>query len=267
MTKTDDVVVITGASGGIGRALAFRLAGDKKRIVLAARRAAELKQVAGEVMKRGAADVLEVPTDVTKRDAVNALRDAAIEKFGAIDVWINNAGRGITKQTLDLTDDDVDEMMSVNVKSALYGMQAVIPHFISREKGHLINISSFLGRVPVSSYRSAYSASKAALNSLTANVRMDLLARYPNIHVTLVMPGVVSTEFAVNAETPDELRVDIPGQSRGAPVQTPEEAAESIAEVIEHPVAEMFTNPWSADRARDYFANVPAFEAMVAGPK
>lgn len=267
MTNSQDVVVITGASGGIGRALALRLAADNKRIVLAARRGGELHKVAEEATSRGATDVLEVPTDVTKRDDVNALRDAAIEKFGAIDVWINNAGRGITKKTLDLTDADFDEMMTVNVKSALYGMQAVIPHFIERRKGHLINISSFLGRVPVSSYRSVYSASKAALNSLTANVRMDLLADYPDIHVTTVMPGVVATEFAVNAETPDELRVDIPGQSRGAPVQTPEEAAESIASVIEHPVAEMFTNPWSADRARDYISNVSAFEAMVAGRK
>jgi NAD(P)-dependent dehydrogenase (short-subunit alcohol dehydrogenase family) len=77
---------------------------------------------------------------------------------------------------LDLTDEDFDQMMVVNAKSALYGMQAIVPHFKERGAGHLINISSALGRVPFASYRSAYSAAKAALGSLTANLRMDLRA-------------------------------------------------------------------------------------------
>jgi short-subunit dehydrogenase len=258
-----DVVVITGASGGIGAAIAKRLGRDKKRLVLAARRKAELHSIGEEATKLGATAVLEVPTDVTSREDVNRLRDAAIAEFGGIDVWINNAGRGISKQTLDLTDEDVDDMIKVNLKSALYGMQAVIPHFIERGHGHVINISSFLARVPVSSHRSVYSASKAALNSLTANVRMDLLARHPDIHVSLVMPGVVATEFAVNADTPDELRVDLPGRQNAAPIQTPDEVADFIAGVIENPVAESYTNSASQDLARVYSSDVGAFEARV----
>ena len=116
-------------------------------------------------------------------------RAVALDAFGRIDVWVNNAGRGITKAVLDLRDSELDEMMAVNVKSALYGMQAAVPSFIKRGGvGHVINVSSFLGRVPVASFRSAYSAAKAALNSLTTNLRMDLRAEYPTFR-PLVMPG------------------------------------------------------------------------------
>jgi NAD(P)-dependent dehydrogenase (short-subunit alcohol dehydrogenase family) len=262
MTDNAKVVVITGASGGIGAATARRLARDKMRLVIAARRSDELRAVAEECRALGAPDVLFVPTDVTDREAVVNLRDSAIAEFGGFDVWINNAGRGLTKQTLDLTDHDIDDMMLVNLKSALYGMQAAVPHFIDRARGHLINVSSFLGRVPLASFRSAYSASKAALNSLTANLRMDL-ARYPDIHVSLLMPGVVRTDFAVNAQTPDELRPDLPGRSRAGPVQSPDDVAETMATLIAHPVAEIYTNPASAQLSRDYYADVEGFERRV----
>lgn len=120
-------------------------------------------------------------------------------EFGHVDVWINNAGRGIGRSVLELTDDDFDEMMSVNVKSAIYGMQVVIPHFKERGRGHLINVSSFLSRVPFVTFRAAYSAAKAALNILTANLRMELKAAYPEIHISIVMPGTVATDFSKNA--------------------------------------------------------------------
>jgi NAD(P)-dependent dehydrogenase (short-subunit alcohol dehydrogenase family) len=262
MTNNAKVVVITGASGGIGAATARRLAREKMRLVIAARRSGELRAVADESLALGAPDVIPVPTDVTDREAVMHLRDSAIAEFGGFDVWINNAGRGLTKQTLDLTDDDIDDMIGVNLKSALYGMQAAIPHFIDRGRGQLINVSSFLGRVPVASFRSAYSASKAALNSMTANLRMDV-ARFPDVHVSLLMPGVVSTDFAVNAQTPDELRPDLPGRSRAGPVQTPEDVADAIAGLIANPVAELYTNPASAQLVRDYYSDVAEFEKRV----
>ena len=99
---------------------------------------------------------------------------------------------------LDLTDEDFDLMMTINTKSALYGMQAIVPYFKEHGTGHLINISSALGRIPFASYRSAYSASKAALNSLTANLRMDLRATYPNIHISVVMPP--DSQFGLRQE-------------------------------------------------------------------
>jgi NADP-dependent 3-hydroxy acid dehydrogenase YdfG len=260
------VVVITGASGGIGAALARMLGADGHRVVLAARRADELAAVAGGI----GASALAVRTDVTDRHSVDALRDRAIAHFGHVDVWVNNAGRGITKPALQLTDADFDEMMTVNVKSVLYGMQAIAPHFIERGAGHIINISSFLGRVPLASIRSAYNAAKAAVNALTANVRADLAASHPGIQVSLVMPGLVATDFARNASG-SAPSAPLPAPPRAAPgaatPQTAEEVAAVIASVIANPVAEVFTNPASAAIAKSYFEDVAAFErAMIAGP-
>ncbi|HUK65011.1 MAG TPA: SDR family oxidoreductase, partial [Dongiaceae bacterium] len=191
----DQVIVITGASGGIGAALARLAGGRGARVVLAARRAQELGQVAAQ----SGADAVAVVADVTRRAEVERVLDAALTGFGHVDVWVNNAGRGITRMVSELTDDDFDEMMLVNAKSALYGMQAVLPHFKERGTGHIINISSMLGRVPFFVTRSAYSAAKHALNSLTANLRIELREKYPGIHVTSVHPGVVATEFGVHA--------------------------------------------------------------------
>jgi short-subunit dehydrogenase len=253
-------VVITGASSGIGAAVARQLGSRGDRVVLAARRETELRRLADEVGK-GAVSVV---TDVTRRRDVEALRDRAIEAFGSIDVWINNAGRGVSKSVLDLTDQDLDEMMTVNVKSALYGMQAVVPYFIERRRGQVINISSFLSRVPMASIRSAYSASKAALNSLTANLRMDLAGAHPDIHVTLVMPGLVATDFAKHA-----LHGTPPiSPAAAASAQSADEVAAVIVGVIDRPVAEVYTNPQQlAALARRYFEDVGAFERTMAASR
>jgi short-subunit dehydrogenase len=253
---TQRTIVITGASAGIGAELARHLGGAGHRLVLAARTRAKLEGIARESGREARA----VVTDVTRRAEVERLRDEAIRAFGHVDVWINNAGQGIDKPVLDLTDEDFDEMMTVNVKSALYGIQAIIPHFIERGAGHLINISSFLGRVPLATNRSAYNAAKAALNALTANLRVDLRASHPGIQVSLVMPSVVSTDFAKNA-------LGSRGPARNvSPMkpQTPEEVAAIIAELIEHPRAEIFTNPAAPALAKRYLDDVGAFEEQAA---
>jgi short-subunit dehydrogenase len=250
----EKVIVITGASAGIGATLAKQLAGRGEKIVLAARREAELKKVASEC----GADALFVVADVTHRANVEHVRDEALRAFGHVDVWINNAGRGIGRPVLDLTDADFDEIMAVNVKSALYGMQTIIPHFKERGEGHLINVSSALGRIPFASFRSVYSASKAALNSLTANLRMDLRKEYPHIHVSVVMPPMVTTDFARNALHGTPIP---PGGFRpGSEGQTPEQAAAAIVDLIDHPKPELYTSPGSAETIARYYADVAAFE-------
>jgi short-subunit dehydrogenase len=263
-SKGSRVVVITGASGGIGAAVARKLAAEGATLVLAARREKELTEVADEARRLGARDVLAVTADVTRREQVVELGDKAIARFGRIDVWINNAGRGITRSVLDLSDEDVDEMIAVNLKSAIYGMQVAVPHFVERGEGHLINISSFLGRVPIASFRSVYSASKAALNSLTANLRTDLRA-HPGIRVSLVMPGVVTTDFArnVRGDVRPPMNAGAVGASPMNP-QSPEEVADRIVDVIHNPVAEVYTNPISAELARHYYADIGAFEQASA---
>src|SRR6185503_897803 len=256
------VIVITGASAGIGAAVARRLGKDGHALVLAARREHELKAVASSAAR----DAVAVPTDVTRRADVERLRDRAIDAFGRVDVWINNAGRGITRPVLELTDEDFDGMMQVNVKSALYGMQAIVPHFMERGDGHLINVSSFLGRVPIATHRSAYNAAKAALNALTANLRVDVKKTHPNVEISLVMPGMVKTEFAEHALW-SRGGGSIPWTSSSAPptpasaVQTAEQVADVMAELIASPAAEVYTNPASRDMAIRYVQDVAAFEA------
>ncbi len=254
MSEQQKVVVVTGASGGIGAALARALGAAGHSLVLAARRAGELAQVAREI----GASAVPVVSDVTSRVDVDRLRDEALRAFGRVDVWVNNAGRGIDRRVLDLTDADLDDMVAVNVKSVLYGMQAIVPHFVERGSGHLINVSSFLGRVPLASNRSAYNAAKAAVNALTANLRMDL-AGHPNVRVSLVMPGVVLTEFARNVRGAGAVPTPPPaGVMRP---QTATEVAALMADLVEHPVAELYTNPASAALARRYYEDVAAFEA------
>jgi NAD(P)-dependent dehydrogenase (short-subunit alcohol dehydrogenase family) len=243
-------IVITGASSGIGAELALQLGAAGHRVALAARRERELRAVAEKVGVRAIA----VPTDVTRRAEVERLRDRTIEAFGHVDVWVNNAGRGITRPVLELTDEQLDLMMAVNVKSALYGMQAIVPHFIARGRGQLINVSSVLSRVPFATFRSGYNAAKAALNALTANARVDLAREHPGIQVTLVMPGLVRTEFQQNA-----LGGSPPMPA--AEAQPVEEAVAAIVAAIDHPVAEIYTNPrQAAGIVQSYFQDVAAFE-------
>jgi len=249
------VVVITGASAGIGAAIASELGRRGDSVVLAARTADALERVAATITS----PTRVVTTDVTRRSDVERLRDQAIAAFGHVDVWINNAGQGIVRPVLELTDEDVDQMMAVNVKSALYGMQAIAPHFMARGRGHIINMSSFLGRVPIASPRSAYSAAKAALNSLTANLRVDLQRTHPEIHVSVVMPGLVATDFAMHARGSTG---PVPPGPIGSPMkpQTAQDIALVIADLIDRPVAEVYTNPASAALAARYFEDVARFE-------
>jgi NADP-dependent 3-hydroxy acid dehydrogenase YdfG len=239
---SDTVVVITGASRGIGAALAERLAGDGAAVVLVARRAEAL----AEVRTRCGEAALAVVADVTRRDDVARIVDETLARFGHIDVWVNNAGLGITRPPSELTDDDIDQMMLVNVKSVLYGVQAVLPHFKARGQGHVINVSSQLGRVPIAVFRSAYNGAKHFLNALTANLRDEIQATHPGIQVSLVSPGVVRTEFGVHA-------VHGGPDSRTLPnAQSAEEVAAVIAAVVASRAPDVYTRPGARQAMLDY---------------
>jgi NAD(P)-dependent dehydrogenase (short-subunit alcohol dehydrogenase family) len=248
----DRVVVITGASAGIGAALARETARRGGTPVLAARRRDKLEEVAASF----AAPSLVVPADVTLREDVARIASNTIDRFGRIDVWVNNAGRGITRTVEELTDDDIDTMIRDNVKSALYGIQVVLPHFRARRSGHLVNVSSMLARTPFVSFRSAYSASKHALNSLTENLRLDLARELPEVRVTCVMPGVVATDFGLNALGGGADSRSFPGS------QTAEQVASIIADVVEAGRSgDVYTRPDALDRVIHYLRDLAA-----AGP-
>ena len=237
------VVVITGASSGIGAALAELLAARGTSVVLIARREDALREVAA----RCGVQAFAIVADVTSRVEVRGVVDQAIARFGRIDVWVNNVGQGISTPPSQLTDADIDEVMRVNIKTAVYGMQEVLPHFKSRNEGHVINISSMLGRMPFAVIRSAYSASKHFLNSLTANFRTEVQETHPGIQFSIVSPGVVRTEFGKNAlhGGPD---------SRSLPdSQSAEEVAEVIAGVIESRRPDVYTRAGAHDRMMKYY--------------
>jgi NADP-dependent 3-hydroxy acid dehydrogenase YdfG len=252
----EKVIVITGASSGIGAATAEAVAKGGHKVVLAARRADALEEVADRIGE----EALCVTTDVTQRKEVERLRDTAIQHFGHIDVWINNAGRGLSRPVLEVTDADLDEMILVNVKSALYGLQAVVPHFQSRRRGHIINVNSMLGRLPLAGIRSAYNAAKHALTALTANLRIDLRAEFPQIHVSSVFPGVVATDFGKNALGGGPDSRQIPN------AQPVEEVAVVISDLIERPRAEVYTRPMYHDMVKQYFTADDVAEVEAKPP-
>jgi len=239
----NEVVVITGASSGIGAALAELLAARGMTIVLVARRKDALDQVAARCGDR--AHVMTA--DVTQRTAVSAVVEQTLARCGRIDVWINNAGRGITRTPSELTDEDIDEMMRANVKSALYGMQEVLPHFKSRNAGHIINVSSMLGRIPFAVIRSAYCGAKHFLNALTETFRAEVQQSHPGIQVSLVSPGVVRTDFGLNAVHGGPDSRQVPGS------QTAEEVAAVIANVIESRAPDVYTFAGAQSRIATYY--------------
>jgi short-subunit dehydrogenase len=238
------IVVVTGASGGIGAAIARNQARLGDSVVLFARRRAALEAVAREC----GPNVLAIAGDATHRDEHQNLVRESLARFGRIDVWINNVGQGITRMPSELTDDDVDQVMLVNVKSALYGMQEVLPHFKERGEGQVINISSMLGRIPYATFRSAYSGAKHFLNALTIMMRDEVQKTHPGIQFSLVSPPAVRTEFGAHAlhGGPD---------SRSLPnTQSAEEVAEVIARVIETREPEAYTAKGSHDRVARYYS-------------
>ena len=243
-TSSDQVVVITGASQGIGEALALLLAERGASLVLVARSEDALRAVAARCGELA----LPVVADVTSRDAMRRVVGAAIDRFGRIDVWVNNAGQGITRVPTELSDDDIDDMVRVNVKSALYGMQEVLPHFKERGEGHVVNVSSMLGRVPMAVMRSAYSGAKHFLNSLTANFRTEVQETHPGIQFSLVSPGIVRTAFGVNA------RHGGPDSRQFPDSQSAAEVAAVIASTLETRRPDVYTRRGSKERVLGYYA-------------
>ena len=241
------VVAITGASSGIGAALAEHLAGrGDVSLALIARRPDALDAVAARCRS---AQTLPIVADVTRRADVDRAVEQAIARFGGIDVWINNAGRGITRMPTELTDDEIDDMMRVNVKSVIYGMQAVLPHFKERGHGQIINISSMLGRMPFATFRSAYSAAKHFMNAITAMFRAEVQQTHPGIQISLVSPGVVHTDFGLNA-------VHGGVDSRQLDGQSADEVARVIAGVIDSKLPDVYTRPGARDQVANYYATL-----------
>jgi NADP-dependent 3-hydroxy acid dehydrogenase YdfG len=183
------VVVITGASSGLGEATARHLAGEGAKLVLGARRLDRLRALARELdLGTDAA----VETDVTDRVQVKRLVDAAVAAHGRIDVIVNNAGLMPHSPLERGKIDDWDRMIDVNLKGVLYGIAAALPHMIEQKSGHIINVSSVAGH-KVRPGSAVYAATKAAVRMLSEGLRQEV--KPYNIRTTIISPGAVRSEL------------------------------------------------------------------------
>jgi NADP-dependent 3-hydroxy acid dehydrogenase YdfG len=185
------VVVITGASSGLGEATARLLSAQGASVVLGARRIDRLRVLADELSRRGG-KALAVPTDVIQCDQVKRLVDAAVQTYGRIDVMINNAGLMPQALLERLKIDEWNQMIDVNIKGVLYGIAAALPHMKQQKAGHFINVSSVAGH-RVGPGFAVYAATKYAVRALSEGLRQEV--KPYNIRTTVISPGAVATEL------------------------------------------------------------------------
>jgi len=195
---TGKIVVITGASSGLGEATARMLASQGATVVLGARRMDRLEALAKEITA-GGGKALAVSTDVTKREQVQALVDAAVSTYGRIDVMINNAGLMPQSLIESLRVEDWDRMIDVNIKGVLYGIAAALPYMQRQKSGHFINVSSMAGHKVGPGY-SVYAATKFAVRALSEGLRQEV--KPYDIRTTVISPGAVATELPDSVTDP-----------------------------------------------------------------
>jgi NADP-dependent 3-hydroxy acid dehydrogenase YdfG len=225
------IVFITGASGGIGAATALAFAAEGSRLLLAARRAGKLSEVASRALERGAEAVHSINLDVRHRIAVQRAIDELPEEWAEIDVLVNNAGlsRGLDKLYMGKID-DWEEMIDTNVKGLLYISRAVVPGMVVRGRGHVVSLGSTAGEITYPN-GAVYCASKAAERAINDGLRQDLLGT--PVRVTSVDPGMVETDFSLvrfrgNAERAAKVY-------KGVIPLTPEDVADAIVWSVKAP--------------------------------
>ncbi len=190
---TDKVVVITGASSGIGESTAKFLAERGAKVVLGARRSNRIDTLVQEMQAAGG-KAIGLTTDVTKRAEVEALVKKAVNSFGRVDVLMNNAGIMPIAPIEALKVDEWDRQIDVNLKGLLYGVAAALPHMQQQKSGHIINMASVFGIKVFAPGGTVYCATKAAVRSLTEGLRIELHSQ--NIRCTMISPGAVATELS-----------------------------------------------------------------------
>lgn len=234
----DKVIAVTGASSGIGEAIAQHLSERGARVLMGARRVARLQALAGNFDATGG-HVAYCQLDVAQRSSVSDFVNTAIERFGRLDVIVNNAGVMPLSPLAALHVDEWDQMIDVNVKGVLYGIAAALPVFKAQGRGHVINISS-IAAYHIFPMAAVYCATKAAVNFISEGLRQE----NPDIRSTIISPGVTESELA-NTITHPEAAALINNYRRQA---IPADAiARAVAFAIEQPddvdVSEIVVRP------------------------
>ena len=220
------VILITGASSGIGAGIARELAAAGATLLLGARRVDRLQTLAEELRFNGA-DVAVQSLDVTQRESVQQFAQVALEKWGRVDVMINNAGIMPLSPMASLHVDEWDQMIDVNIKGVLHGIAAVLPTMLTHQRGHIVNIAS-IGALSVSPTAAVYCATKFAVRALSDGLRQE----NSQLRVTCVHPGVVESELA-NTIT-DPSAADVMKSYRAIALQ-PDAIGRAVRYAIEQP--------------------------------
>ena len=243
----DKVAIITGASSGIGRATTLALSKAGAKVAIGARRTDRLKELENEIKQNGG-EVISQKLDVTIKSECDSFADAALQKWGSIDILINNAGLMPLSFVKNLKIDEWEQMIDVNIKGVLDCTAAVISHMREKKSGHIVNISSVAGRI-VFPAGSVYCATKHAVAAFSEGIRQELSVR-SNIRVTCIEPGVVATELT-NTIT-DESLLGFVENAKKMEALKAEDIANAILYAVESPnhvnVNEILIRPTTQDR-------------------
>ncbi len=220
------IVIITGASSGIGAAVARRLGREGMRLVLASRRADRLEMVAGDVRKTGG-EALILPTDVTQQADIDAMVQTTLAKWGRVDVLFNNAGAGLDLPFVKWESDQITDKVNTNLVAVMACAHAVLPAMLEQKSGHIINNSSIAGLVAVST---VYSATKYGVVGFSDALRRELLKT--GVDVSAFCPGFTPSEFSANLKAHAEGRLDAPRYPGLMPVSY---VADQVAWLMDHP--------------------------------
>jgi NAD(P)-dependent dehydrogenase (short-subunit alcohol dehydrogenase family) len=235
------VVVVTGASAGVGRAIARAFGAEGARVALLARNAAALENAAAEIRAAGG-EALVVPTDVSDARAVDAAADAVVARWGRLDVWVNDAMVSVFSPVMETTPEEYRRVTEVTYLGYVHGTRAALRHMLPRDAGHVIQVGSALcyRSIPL---QSAYCAAKAAARAFTDSLRTELLHDRSHVSLSMVhLPAVNTPQF-------EYVRTRLPGHPRPVPpIYQPEVMARAVLDVARRPRRERWVT-WSAARA------------------
>ena len=228
------VCIVTGASSGIGRATALAFGREGAHVVLSARRDPMLRSLADEIRGLGA-EALVIPADVSRREDVDRIVQGTLDRFGRVDVLVNNAGFGFSGTVEDTSEQVMRELLDVNYMGAFNLTRLVLPHMRARRSGHIVNVASVVGKISFP-FHGAYAASKFAMVAMTEALRGELAGS--GVTATVVLPVSTETEFF-------EAQRTVGNHASGptGPTQSPERVARAIVRSVRHPTPEVNLMP------------------------